>query len=114
MCSHQSRRFCVEYPTETLGQFVRRQRLEKGLEQEELAKKLRVHRNTVYEWENDRRLPTRKNIRGLVKFFGARKKALEGLKVEGKKVLWVKLRLQSPTSRSANFCELYISQAFTL
>jgi len=44
-----------KYRSESLGQFLRKLRLEKGLEQWELAKKLRVHRNSVYEWENDRK-----------------------------------------------------------
>lgn len=43
--------------------------MENGLEQWELAKKIRVHRNTVYEWENDRKGPSKKSIERLVRFF---------------------------------------------
>jgi len=66
-----------KYPTETLGQFLRKLRLEKGLEQWELARKLRVHRNTVYEWENGRKGPSRKSIEKLAKFFKMSVKRLE-------------------------------------
>ena len=74
------------YPSETLGQVLRRLRLERGLEQGELARKLRVLRNTVYEWENDRHRPSGKNMERLAKFFKISAKTLEGLKVDREKI----------------------------
>ena len=57
------------YPSETLGQVLRRLRLEKGLEQRELARKLRVHRNSVCEWENDKHRPSGETMERLTRFF---------------------------------------------
>jgi transcriptional regulator with XRE-family HTH domain len=74
-----------KYPSETLGQLLRRLKLEKGLEQRELAKKLRVHRNTIYEWENDRNGPYRKSIERLAKFFKISAKTLESFRMEREK-----------------------------
>ena len=74
-----------KYPTKTLGQFLKKLRLEKGLEQRELAKKLRVNKNRVYEWEKDRKKPSRESIAKLAKFFRISIKRLEDLKMEGKK-----------------------------
>jgi len=70
-----------------LGQVLRRLRLERGLEQGELARKLRVHRNTVYEWENDRKGPSGKSIWKLTKFFRISIKGLEDLKMKRKENL---------------------------
>jgi len=74
-----------KYPSETLGQFLKRLRLEKGLEQRELAKRLQVHRNTVYEWESDRNGPSRKGLERLARFFKISAKILEDLKMQRKK-----------------------------
>jgi len=74
-----------KYGSETMGQLIRKLRLEKGLEQWELAKKLRVHRNTVYEWENDRHGPSGKSIGKLAKFFKVSRKTSKGFKIETKK-----------------------------
>jgi len=38
-----------KHPSETFGQFIKKLRLQKGLEQRELARKLTVRGNTVYE-----------------------------------------------------------------
>jgi len=76
-----------KYPSETLGQFLKKLRFERGLEQRELARKLRVHRNTVYEWENDRKGPSRKNMERLARLFKIGRKTLEDSKIEGKKLL---------------------------
>ena len=67
-----------------MGQFLRKLRLEKGLEQRELARRLGVHRNTVYEWENDRKGPSRKSIEKLAKFFKIGSKILEDFKTDRK------------------------------
>jgi len=70
-----------KYQSETLGQFIRKLRVLKGLEQRELARKLRVHRNTVYEWENDRKGPSGESMEILTKFFKISAKTLEGFKI---------------------------------
>jgi len=71
-----------KYPSKTFGQFIRRLRVEKGLEQRELARKIRVHKNTIYEWENDRKNPSRMSKRRLAKFFRTSVKRLEDFKIE--------------------------------
>lgn len=65
------------YSSKTLGQFLRKLRLEKGFELKQLAKRLRVHRNTVYEWENDRHKPSGEGMERLARFFEISRKALE-------------------------------------
>jgi transcriptional regulator with XRE-family HTH domain len=70
------------YPAETLGQSLKKLRLEKGLEQRELARKLRVHRNTLYEWESDRHRPSAKRMERLAGFFKIGRKKLEDFKIE--------------------------------
>jgi DNA-binding transcriptional regulator YiaG len=74
-----------KYPSETLGQFLRKLRLEKRLEQGQLAKKLRGHRNTVYEWESGRRRPSGRSMGRLVKFLRISRKTLEDFKMERKR-----------------------------
>jgi len=73
-----------KYPTKTLGQLLRKLRLEKGLEQRELAKKLRVNKNSVYEWEKDRKKPSRESTEKLAKFFRISIKRLGDFKTERK------------------------------
>jgi DNA-binding transcriptional regulator YiaG len=65
-----------KYATRTLGELIRELRLEKGLEQRELAKRLGVHRNTVYDWETDRHRPSPKNMGRLVQLLGISRKRL--------------------------------------
>jgi DNA-binding transcriptional regulator YiaG len=74
------------YPSETLGQLIKKLRIERGLEQRELARRLRVNKNSVCEWENDRKKPSRMSMRRLVKFFNIRAKRLEDLKMKKKRV----------------------------
>ena len=76
-----------KYPSKTLGQFLRKLRLEKGLEQRELARKLRVHRNTIYEWENDKSDPSGKSMERLAKFLKISRKKLKDFKMERKRGL---------------------------
>ena len=64
---------------------VRKLRRKKGLEQWELAKKLKVHRNTVYEWENDRNKPSGKSMERLARFFKISRRVLEDLRMDRKK-----------------------------
>ena len=47
------------YPDATLGQRIRKVRLEKGLYQVDLAKKLDVDEMTIVNWELDRTKPKR-------------------------------------------------------
>lgn len=66
---------------------IRKLRLEKGLEQWELAKKLRVDKNTLYEWENERKGPSRKGTERLERFFKVSTKILEDFqRRKGRKV----------------------------
>lgn len=52
-----------KYPSKTLGQFIKRLRLDKRLEQRELAKKIAVHESSIYNWENERkRLSEKKKV----------------------------------------------------
>jgi transcriptional regulator with XRE-family HTH domain len=74
-----------KYPSKSLGQFLRKLRVEKGLEQKELAEKLQVHRNTVYERESDRHSPSAKNMEGLVRFFKVGAKTWGDFKTEKKR-----------------------------
>ena len=43
--------------TSKLSGLIRQKRLEKGWFQAELAKKLGVHKDTIYNWENERSTP---------------------------------------------------------
>ncbi len=45
------------YPDQTLGQRIRKARLEKGLYQEDLAKLLKVTETTIANWELERTKP---------------------------------------------------------
>jgi transcriptional regulator with XRE-family HTH domain len=65
---------------------IRKPRLEKRLEQRELARRLRVNRNSVCEWENDRNNPSGESIERLAEFFRMSRKRLGDLKMEGKKI----------------------------
>jgi transcriptional regulator with XRE-family HTH domain len=65
-----------------LGQLLRKLRLENGLEQRQLARKLRVNKNSVCEWEKDRKGPSRKSMDRLAKFFKISVKRLEDFKRE--------------------------------
>jgi transcriptional regulator with XRE-family HTH domain len=71
-----------KYPAKTLGQLLKKLRLEKELEQRELIKKLRVNKNSVYEWENDRKKPSRESMERLAKFFRISREALEDLRMK--------------------------------
>jgi DNA-binding XRE family transcriptional regulator len=59
--------------------------LEKGLEQWKLPKKLRVHRNTFYEWEKDCKGPSRRSMERLVKLLKMGRETPEDFKKERKK-----------------------------
>jgi transcriptional regulator with XRE-family HTH domain len=67
-----------------LGQFLKKLRLEKGLEQRELARKLRVNKNSVCEWENERKKPSRESRERLARFFKISKQNLESFEMKRK------------------------------
>jgi len=71
-----------KYTSETSGQFLKKLRLERGLEQRQLARKLRVHKNTVYEWEKDRKGPSRRSMEKLAKFLKISAKSPEEFETE--------------------------------
>jgi len=73
-----------KYASETLGQLLRKLRLQMGLEQWEVAKKLRVHRNSVYDWESDRHRPSGKSIERLAQFFRISIKKVGGFRIKTK------------------------------
>ena len=70
-----------KYPSGTLGQFLKKLRLERGLEQRELARKLRVNKNSVYEWENDRKNPSGESMEKIARFLNISEEILEDLKM---------------------------------
>jgi transcriptional regulator with XRE-family HTH domain len=73
-----------KYRSDTLGQFLRRLRLEKGLEQKELAQRLQVSKVTVCNWEKDRKKPSRKSMDRLAQYLKMGKETLEDLKMDWK------------------------------
>lgn len=46
------------YPARTYGEMIRQKRLEMGLRQLDLAKLLGANETSVFNWENDRHLPS--------------------------------------------------------
>jgi ribosome-binding protein aMBF1 (putative translation factor) len=58
------------HPDQTLGERIRKWRLERGLFQVDLAKRLHVDEMTIVNWEKGRTKPTRKNLEGLQKLLG--------------------------------------------
>jgi len=53
------------HPDRTLGECLRKWRLEQGLFQRDLAKMIGVDEMTIVNWEKGRTKPTRKNLEGL-------------------------------------------------
>lgn len=60
-------------------------RLEKGLEQRELARKIGVGEASVYNSENDRKRLSPKSMHRLAQFFKISRRILEELEMESKK-----------------------------
>ena len=58
------------YPTDpkTLGERIRKARMDKGWLQKDLAKLLEVCENTITGWENNRCKPTHRNLNLLKRF----------------------------------------------
>jgi transcriptional regulator with XRE-family HTH domain len=58
------------YPELTLGNRVRKWRLERGLFQVDLAKRVGVSEMTIVNWEKGRTRPTKKNFKRLKGIMG--------------------------------------------
>jgi DNA-binding XRE family transcriptional regulator len=56
------------YAERTLGQRIRKYRLEKGLKQTDLAKQFRVNEMTIVNWENDKTKPIGRHAKMLMKY----------------------------------------------
>lgn len=54
----------------TLGDIMRELRTKKGLEQKELASILKVHKGTISNWENNKRVPDNEMLLTIADFFG--------------------------------------------
>ena len=59
------------HPDRTLGEQIKKWRLERGLFQKDLAKMIGVNEMTIVNWEKGRALPTEKNIEGIKEILGA-------------------------------------------
>jgi DNA-binding XRE family transcriptional regulator len=55
------------YPAKTLGEGIRKWRLEQGLFQKNLAKMIGVDERTIVNWEKGRKKPAKKNLEKLQK-----------------------------------------------
>lgn len=64
------------------GDILRELRLKSGLEQQELAEKIGVNKNTIGMIERNERAGTKKNIEKLANFFGVSVDFLEGREQE--------------------------------
>ena len=53
------------YPGQTLGEHIRKRRLEQGLFQRNLAKLIGVDEMTIVNWEKEKTKPTRKSLEKL-------------------------------------------------
>jgi transcriptional regulator with XRE-family HTH domain len=60
---------CTDLP-KTIGEHIRKRRIELGLEQTELARSLGVHRGSVQLWEQNRGTPMPRRIPGIIRFLG--------------------------------------------
>lgn len=57
-----------KYPSGTLGEIIRKWRVEQGIFQKDFAKMLGVDEMTVVNWETGKRVPLKKNLERLSKF----------------------------------------------
>ncbi|RLG05747.1 MAG: transcriptional regulator [Thaumarchaeota archaeon] len=69
------------YPKElkTLGDHLRKKRLELGLLQKDVAKILGVSQDTIYNWENNRTSPSLRSIPKIIEFLGYIPYDIQGL-----------------------------------
>jgi len=58
------------YPDQTLGDLIKKWRLEKGVFQKNLAKMIGVSEMTIVNWEKGRTKPTKKNLERIKEIFG--------------------------------------------
>ena len=58
------------YPDQTLGERIKKWRLERGLFQVDLAKKVGVSEMTIVNWEKGRTKPIKQNLERLEKILG--------------------------------------------
>ena len=65
---YQARYHCPEQP-QTLGQHIRKARVEANLLAKDLARILNCHRTSVLNWENGRTAPTEENLIQLKEIF---------------------------------------------
>jgi transcriptional regulator with XRE-family HTH domain len=56
----------------TLGDHLRKKRLDSGLHQRQVARQIGVCEATIYNWENNRVLPTSRLLAQIVQFLGYR------------------------------------------
>jgi len=54
----------------TLGDHLRKERLDRGLQQKDVASALSVDTDTIYNWENNRTVPARRMTDRIAKFIG--------------------------------------------
>jgi transcriptional regulator with XRE-family HTH domain len=59
------------YPDQTLGERIRKWRLEQGLFQRDFAKMIGVDEMTIVNWEKGSTKPTEKNIERIKEILGA-------------------------------------------
>jgi len=60
------------FPGRTLGERIRRFRLEQGLYQAQLATRIGVDEMTIVNWEKDRTVPRGERLRRLAKALGVK------------------------------------------
>ncbi len=58
------------YPERTLGERIKKWRLEQGLFQVDLAKKIGVNETTIVNWEKERTKPVKEHLKRLEKILG--------------------------------------------
>jgi len=63
----------------TLGDHLRKKRLELGLLQKDVAKILGVSQDTIYNWENNRTSPSLRSIPKIIEFLGYIPYDIQGL-----------------------------------
>jgi transcriptional regulator with XRE-family HTH domain len=59
------------YPARTLGEYIRKWRLEQGLLQVDLAKKIGVNEMTIVNWEKGKTKPDKKKFEKLRTILGS-------------------------------------------
>ncbi len=52
-----------------LGDKIKKLREEDGLSQEELARKIKVHKNSIYNWENNNSIPAYEKLKEIADYF---------------------------------------------